>query len=43
MREHGGAAFRGGECGWRADRDFILAMSEQPVSVGKLGRVLGLG
>ena len=34
VRDHG-AAFRGGECVWRADRDFILAMSEQPVSVGK--------
>lgn len=34
VRDHG-SAFRGGECGWRADRDFILGMSEQPVSVGK--------
>lgn len=34
VREHG-AAFRGGECGWRAGRDFLLAMMDQPVSVGK--------
>ena len=33
-REHG-AAFRGGECGWRAGRDFLLAMMDQPISVGK--------
>lgn len=34
IREHG-AAFRGGECGWRAGRDFLLAMMDQPISVGK--------
>jgi hypothetical protein len=30
-----GAAFRGGECGWRAGRDFLLAMMEQPIMVGR--------